>query len=171
MKYGLIFACAIWIFASTFGTAFAQSPVKSEKTITLQAALQIAQAALEKSHDNGATNVAIVVTDNAARVLVLLRDDDATEHPALAATRKAWTAANYRSSTKDVLARIKEDKGDDGQLVHTTKSLFLMGGVPLRDGDEVVGAVGVAGNPSGFEDDAVATAAADAFQKLLSGSR
>ncbi len=171
MKRVLIFACAIWIFASMVGNAIAQSPVKSGKTITLQAALQIAQVALEKIHANGANNVAIAVTDNAARVLVLLRDDNATEHPALAASRKAWTAANYRSSTKDVLARIKENKGDDGQLVHTTKSLFLMGGVPLRDGEDVVGAVGVAGNPSGFQDDAVATAAADAFKKLLSDNQ
>lgn len=46
-----------------------------------------------------------------------------------------------------------------------------VGGVPLRDGDDVVGAVGVAGNPSGLEDDAVATAAADAFQKLLPESQ
>jgi uncharacterized protein GlcG (DUF336 family) len=171
MRHGLIFACAILILASTVGDAIAQSPVKSEKTITLQAALKIAQVALEKSHANGANNVAIVVTDSAARVLVLLRDDNATEHPALAATRKAWTAANYRSSTKDVLARIKEDNGDDGQLVYTAKSLFLMGGVPLRDGEDVVGAVGVAGNPSGFQDDAVAAAAADAFKKLLSDNQ
>ncbi len=145
----------------------ANSPVRSNETLTLEAALVIAQGALKASHDNGATNVAIVVVDSSARPLVTLRDDDATEHPYLAAMRKAWTAANFRSSTRDVLARIKKDQGDDGQLVYTEESLFLMGGVPIKMGENTVGALGVAGNPSGLQDDAVATKAAAIFDQLL----
>jgi uncharacterized protein GlcG (DUF336 family) len=75
---------------------------------------------------------------------------------------------NYQSSTKDVLERIKKADGDDGELVYTRKSLFLMGGVPLRANGSVVGAIGVAGNPSGFQDDEVATKAANAFKQMLS---
>lgn len=160
---------AIIFSVSALHSALAES-LRSEKTVTLEAALEIAQVALKASRANGATNVAIAVVDSAARPLVILRDDNATEHPVTAAERKAWTAANYRSSTKDVLERIKKGAGDDGELVYTTKSLFLMGGVPLKDGESVVGAVGVAGNPSGFQDDEVATKAAEAFSQSLKAS-
>lgn len=170
MRFAVPFVCALLVLDGAVSAALAESPIRSEKTITLAAALQIAQRALDKSHADGATHVAIVVVDNAARTLVSLRDDHATEHPLLAAGRKAWTAANYRSSTNDILARIEAAKGDDGQLVHTTESLFLMGGVPIKDGEEVVDAIGVAGNPSGFEDLAGAMTAAAAFQHLLSAN-
>ena len=152
-------------------TALAEQLVRYEKTITLEAAIEIAQIALKASRANGATNVAIAVVDRAARPLVVLRDDNATEHPVTAAERKAWTAANYRSSTKDVLARIKKGAGDDSELVYTKESLFLMGGVPIMDGEVVVGAVGVAGNPSGFLDDDVATKAAKAFEQMLNSNK
>jgi len=42
-----------------------------------------------------------------------------------------------------------------------------MGGVPLKAGDQVVGAIGVAGNPSGFLGDEVTTKAAKAFDQML----
>jgi uncharacterized protein GlcG (DUF336 family) len=42
-----------------------------------------------------------------------------------------------------------------------------MGGVPLKDGDAVVGAVGVAGFASGLDDDAVARQTAQAFEAML----
>jgi uncharacterized protein GlcG (DUF336 family) len=42
-----------------------------------------------------------------------------------------------------------------------------MGGVPLKDGDRVVGGVGVAGFASGMADDEVAQQAANAFTELL----
>jgi len=166
-KWPQQFVVAITFLFLMYDTTWAASPIRSEKTLTLEAALSIAQKALKASHDNAAHNIGIAVVDSAARPLVVLRDDRATQHPVTAAERKAWTAANYRNSTKDLLARIKKDKGDDGQLVYTDESLFLMGGVPIKDGNDVVGAIGVAGNPSGFQDHDVAKKAADTFTQLL----
>ena len=162
-----LFFCFM-LFAGQFGVAMAQQPVRATQTITLEAALAVAQVALKASRANGAKNVAIAVVDSAARPLVVLRDDNAPEHPVTAAERKAWTAANYQSSTKDVLARVKKADGDDGELVYTRKSLFLMGGVPLKANGSIVGAIGVAGNPSGYLDDDVATKAAKAFGQMVS---
>ncbi len=42
-----------------------------------------------------------------------------------------------------------------------------MGGCPLKDGERVVGGVGVAGAVSGEEDDVIAQQAARAFALLL----
>ena len=145
----------------------AASPIIQVKTLTMQAALQIAQEAMKESHANGATNVGICVVDYAGRVLVLLRDDNATEHTVLGSQQKAWTAANYHDSTRNLLARLKKGEGDDDQLVYNEKSLFLMGGVPIKDGPDMVGAIGVCGNPSGLMDDAVAASATKTLATLL----
>ncbi len=42
------------------------------------------------------------------------------------------------------------------------KILILGGGVPIKVGDEMVGAIGVGGTPSAVEDDACANAGLDA---------
>ena len=163
----IAFAFISYLFSLSLAQAQESAPsTHTVETLTLDSAIKIAQYALKQSHENGATNVAIVVVDFAARPLVMLRDDNATEHPLIAAERKAWTAANYRDSTKNVLSRIKKDDGDDGELVYTEKSLFLMGGVPIMNGKKIVGAIGVAGNPSGYQDDAVASKAAAYFKEL-----
>jgi uncharacterized protein GlcG (DUF336 family) len=80
---------------------------------------------------------------------------------------KAWTAVNFKASTRELFETIKENKEDNTQLPYARKSLFLMGGVPLKDGDRVVGGVGVAGFASGMADDEVAQQAANAFTELL----
>lgn len=159
-----LFLCVPLFLFSGIVMGDSPSPVINQKSITLQAALQIAKEALNKSRSNETANIAIAVVDNAGRTLVLLRDENAPEHPTTTAVRKAWTAVNYKSSTRDLLKRIKKAKGDDDQLVYTDKSLFLMGGVPLRYGKQIVGAIGVSGNPSGLQDDAVARSVAQKFQ-------
>ncbi|MGO9607289.1 MAG: GlcG/HbpS family heme-binding protein [Candidatus Binataceae bacterium] len=83
------------------------------------------------------------------------------------ATDKAWTALNFKKSTRAMLETIQANQGDNGQFPHSKGALFLMGGVPLKDGDMVVGAVGVAGFPSGLDDDHVAQQAALKFQTIL----
>ena len=84
------------------------SPLLQVKTLKLDSALKIAQEAVKQSHANGATNVGVCIVDYAGRVLVLLRDDNATEHTVLGSEQKAWTAANYHDSTRRLLDRIKK---------------------------------------------------------------
>ena len=74
---------------------------------------------------------------------------------------------NFRASTRELFEDIKRGKEDFSQLPHVPKALFLMGGVPLKDGDRVVGGLGVAGAVSGLEDDVIAQQAAVEFAKLL----
>ena len=163
----IILSAGLFFSASSAFSADAPSPVMLVKTLTLDGALQIAQEAVKQSHANGATNVGVCVVDYAGRVLVLLRDDNATEHTVLGSEQKAWTAANYKDSTRNLLDRIKKADGDDDQLVYNEKSLFLWGGVPIKDGDVMVGAIGICGNPTGFQDDAVACAATKTLAQIL----
>lgn len=167
MKLPVIFLALLAVCAPVSADP---GPILQVKTLSMQGALQIAQEAVKQSHANGATNVGVCVVDHAGRVLVLLRDDDATEHTVLGAEQKAWTAANYKDSTKNLFERIQKGAGDDSQLVFNQKSLFLWGGVPIRDGNDMVGAIGVCGNPSGVQDDAVASGANKTLADLKSGA-
>ena len=132
----------------------------------MDAALAIAKVALKGGLDRG-SDVAVVVVDQAGIPLVVLRADNGTEQFIEGATQKAWTSVNFRASTRELFEDIKRGKEDFSQLPHVPKALFLMGGVPLKDGDRVVGGVGVAGAVSGIDDDVIAKQAAVEFAKLL----
>jgi uncharacterized protein GlcG (DUF336 family) len=137
-----------------------------KRSITSEAALAIAQVALNAGKKQK-TEVAVAIVDQAGILLVILRSDYGTEQFVDGATDKAWTAVNFKASTRELFESIKENKEDNTQLPYARKSLFLMGGVPLKDGDKVVGGVGVAGFASGMADDEVAQQAAHAFTELI----
>jgi uncharacterized protein GlcG (DUF336 family) len=136
----------------------------SKESVSAETALAIAQEGLKAGQERG-VEVAIVVVDQAGLPLVLLRSDNATEQFVEGATQKAWTALNLKASTKDLFDAVKSSKEDDSMLVFIPKALLLMGGVPLKDGERIVGAVGAAGSPSGLGDDAIARQAAEVFSK------
>jgi uncharacterized protein GlcG (DUF336 family) len=136
------------------------------RSVTMEAALAIAQVVLRAGKERG-SDVAVAVVDQAGTPLVVLRADNGTQQFVEGATQKAWTAVNFRASTREMFEDIKKGKEDFSQLPQVPKALFLMGGVPLKDGNTVVGGVGVAGAVSGLEDDAMAQLAVKAFAEML----
>jgi uncharacterized protein GlcG (DUF336 family) len=145
-------------------------PTVQRHSISMEAALSIARVALKAGTEKG-SDVAVVVVDQAGIPLVLLRADDGTEQFVEGARQKAWTAVNFRASTRELFEEIKKGKEDFSQLPHVPRALFLIGGCPLKDGSRVVGGVGVAGAVSGLEDDVIAQQAARAFALLLKKER
>lgn len=137
-------------------------------SVTSSAALAIAQVAIKAAKEKG-NEAAVAVVDQEGIPLVVLRTDYGTEQFVTGATDKAWTAVNFKDSTRAIFETIKSNQEDNSQLPHAQHALFLMGGVPLKDGNMVVGAVGVAGFASGEQDDAIAQLAARAFAAMVSG--
>src|SRR5690625_7686684 len=76
----------------------AQEVTFSSRSLTTETALTAAQAALQSCRDSG-YQVAIAVTDRAGNPIVTLRDRYAGAHTSETATRKAYTAANFRMDT------------------------------------------------------------------------
>lgn len=140
--------------------------VTSKPSVTLAAALTIAQKCLEFGRTKGA-HMAVVVTDQSGLPLVMLRDDQASEQFVDGATSKAWTAVNLKDSTSNLLKMFEEGKEDNRMLPNVPKALFLMGGEPLKIGDTIVGAVGTAGSPSGLVDAAAAAHGRQVFEEML----
>jgi uncharacterized protein GlcG (DUF336 family) len=141
----------------------AEDGIKRWNDVSMDMAKRIAEATLAECRSKG-FNTAAVVVDRAGDVLVMLRDEDATPQTAELARRKAYTARMFRSSTMDWAKRTETDKTLTPQReLHDV--IALGGGVPIRLGEEVIGAVGSAGS-SQPQDDACARAGVAAFPNL-----
>lgn len=135
---GVTIAVALW------SSACAQGLV-SEKTISLAMARTIADTAMEKCKELG-FKVSVVVVDRAGLPLVMLRGDGAGLHTPEGADRKAYTARTFGTSSADFVKRMQSDPVSAGSKEYT-RVLALSGGLPIKVGDDVVGAIGVSGSP------------------------
>jgi uncharacterized protein GlcG (DUF336 family) len=134
----------------------ARAQVLQERSLSLAAATAIAQGAVEACAARN-FNVTATVVDRAGVVRAVLRADRAGPHTLAASRQKAWTAASARNAP-GAMAQAAADNPGARNLVHIEGFLLLGGGVPVRAGEDVVGAVGVGGAPSGQIDEECANA-------------
>jgi uncharacterized protein GlcG (DUF336 family) len=124
--------------------AGAQGLVRQEN-IPLGMAKTIAEAAMDKCKDLG-FKVSVVVVDRAGLPLVMLRGDGAGLHTPEGADRKACTARTFGTSSTDFVKRMLNDPASAGSKEYS-RVLAISGGLPIKAGDDIVGAVGVSGSP------------------------
>ena len=136
-----------------------------ERNISLATATQIAQDGISACSATG-YNVSVAVVDRAGLVRALMRSDKAGPHTLGAAQAKAYTAASARSVTSAMAKNVQENPGA-AQLVDIPGFLVLAGGVPIKIGDETIGAIGIGGAPGGNLDEECATAALDKIKDKL----
>jgi uncharacterized protein GlcG (DUF336 family) len=124
-----------------------------QKALSFDLAHAIAQAALDncRSHNY---HTAIVVIDAGGAVKVLLRDDGSGPQNADTARRKAFTALAFKGTSSEQTKIWETQKipniGPD--------RVALAGGVAIKSGSDVIGAIGVAGAMGSDHDEACAQA-------------
>lgn len=133
-------------------------------SLTLDAALVIAKAAISKGNELGVKLNASVV-DSAGNRLVSLREPGAPMPAMDFAEKKAYTAANFKLPT-DKWAEVLEGRTvlANGLAQHEKVALFG-GGLPVFLDGVVVGAIGVSGGKVA-EDIQCAEAGLEAFNAL-----
>ncbi|MGW7265137.1 GlcG/HbpS family heme-binding protein [Streptomyces sp. NPDC054842] len=158
------------VAAGTFGTvsANASSPAatavasvaeaKSGSTLTsshltVDAATQAAQAALDAAEKEN-QRVTVAVVDRNGNTVVTLRGDGAGPQSYDSAQRKAYTAVSWNAPTSALAERLKQTPN----LKDIPGTLFLAGGVPVAVKGAPVAGIGVAGAPSGDLDEKFAAA-------------
>jgi uncharacterized protein GlcG (DUF336 family) len=134
----------------------ASAETLQQRNLPMNIALELAQNAV-KSCAADHYNVAVAVVDRAGVLLALLRADNAGVHTPDAARRKAYTSASTRTPTSAMVKNI-QDNPAAAQLAAIDNFLVLAGGVPIKVGNETIGAVGVGGAPGGNFDEACALA-------------
>ena len=118
----------------------------TEHNVSLKMALTIAQAALAEC----TSRVSVAVVDRTGRLKVFLQGDGAQPHNIELARRKAYTARAFRRPS---LEWAKRSEGDLAGQRMLTDVIPLGGGVPIKVGDDVIGAVGVSGTNAGQQGD------------------
>jgi len=139
--------------------------LRSERALTLSLANQIAAATVAACATNGHAVTATVV-DRAGSVRAVQRADTAGPHTVDASLAKAYTSASARNHTLAMMETAQKNPAA-ANLVHIPGFLLLGGGVPIRAGNEVIGAVGVGGAPGGHLDEQCAVAALEQVKGQL----
>jgi len=121
----------------------------TEKNITLPWPKTIANGAIDKCKQMG-YRISVTVIDRAGLAIVMLRGDGAGLHTPEGSDRKAYTARTFRAPSADFVKRVTNDP--IRASAQYSRVLALGGGLPIKVGDDVVGAVGVSGSP-GKDDD------------------
>lgn len=161
-KLSLVIAASAAFAASASAQA---EGVRTEKNVSLELATQIAAASVAACQANGHAVTATVV-DRAGGVRAVQRADNAGAHTLGASERKAWTSASAKNTTLAMMEAAQKNPAA-ANLVHIPGYLLLGGGVPIKAGNEVIGAVGVGGAPGGHLDEQCANAALDKVKDSL----
>jgi uncharacterized protein GlcG (DUF336 family) len=130
----------------------------TEKALPVEKAITIAQTALETCTKQG-YHVSVHVLGRNGEVLVAVRGDGAPPHTMENSQRKGL----YRPHLPHALGRVRAARQGQSSVsaVHLTGVIAAQSALPIKVGDEVVGAVGVSGAPGGEMDEACAKAGLD----------
>ena len=133
--------------------ALAQLP--TSKVLTMDVAHTIAQEAMMKCRADG-YKVTVLVVDGANMMKAFLRDDGAPMATVEVARMKANSVMSFGRASGPP-ANLPAGAPVPAPVIPGT--INAMGGVPIKAGDQVIGAVAVSGAPGGDKDAACANAA------------
>ena len=156
---------AIAITLCLLGTAAQAQAVRTEKNMSLELANDLAARSVAACTANGYAVTATVV-DRAGTGRTVQRADNAGPHTLEGSRLKAYTSASAKNSTLAMMEGSQKNPGA-ANLVHIPGYLLLGGGLPVKVGNEVIGAVGIAGAPGGHLDDQCGQTALGQVQDLL----
>ena len=146
-------------------SALAQQATFQVRSITPEAALRAARAALETCAKNG-HQVAVAVNDRAGHPLVMLRDRFAGPHTPETAINKAYTALTFRQDTTSFARATQAGEAASG-IRALPRIVAIGGGLTIESAGSTVGAIGVSGAPGGDADDVCAKAGIAAIRDDL----
>ncbi len=147
--------CAPHLLAAQVNPGPAQQAMRPD--ITLASAKRLIEATMQVCHAAGKTLV-VAVVDRGGNLVALQRDDEVGPHNTLAAQRKAYTALSTKTATRLLADSARANPAS--QNLNTIDELLLIGGgVPIKSGAAVIGAIGVAGAGGAAMDESCALTA------------
>ncbi len=146
--------CVALTLAAAAGTAVNAQTV-SERDISMQLARTIMDGALEQCAKDG-YRVVVTIVDRAGLVKAMMRHDGVNPHNMELSRRKAYTARTFRQTTEEF--RVRTESPESEALRSLPGVVWTAGGVPIKIGNETIGAIGVSGAPGGPRDEICAKA-------------
>ncbi len=136
----------------------ADAQLLARKDLSAEIALAIAQTAIATCTQNG-FRVSVAVVGRNGELLVHVRGDGTGPHTMENSFRKAYTSRTFRIPSGEMAKRLK-DNPQLGQ-VYLSNVVPSQGALPIKLGDDTIGAVGVSGAPGGEKDEVCAKAGID----------
>ena len=139
-------AClAICVAVAAFATP-SRAQLATHKDLTYAIAKTIVEGAIENCLSKGYATSAVVV-DRDGETLVAMRGDNAGPHTMENARRKAYTAMTFKQPTSEYAKKFADGNKTVLQQVTLPSIIAITGGVPIKVGNEVIGAGGLSGSP------------------------
>ncbi|HLH99120.1 MAG TPA: heme-binding protein [Xanthobacteraceae bacterium] len=151
---GLSLACAFACAASTGANA----QLLTHKDISVAMAIAMAKTAIETCKGQG-YNVSVHVVDRDGQVILGLRNDLAGPATMENSLKKAYTARTFRRPSGEFAKGVQGNPVAGALML--TNIVAAQGALPIKVGDDVIGAIGVSGAPGGDKDEACAKAGID----------
>jgi uncharacterized protein GlcG (DUF336 family) len=136
----------------------ASAQLLQHKDLSAAMALTIAQTAIATCTANGYRVSATVVGRN-GEVLVQIRGDGTGPHTMENSFKKAYTSRTFRVASGEIAKRFKENPQLGALFLSNVTT--AQGALPIKIGEEVIGAAGVSGAPGGEKDEACVKAGLD----------
>lgn len=157
--------CSLLLMTST--QLFAAQPTALQQTnMSLNLANSLVEATMSACHAQGRSAVAAVI-DRGGHLLSLQRDDSVGPHNTDAAIKKAFTALSTKTLSR-IFAENARSNPESSNLNTISSLLLIGGGVPVKVGNEVIGAIGVGGAGGSAIDESCAL---EAINKVLSTTK
>src|SRR5439155_14647562 len=145
------------LLAGAPSTAMAQGLI-TQKAISLEMAQAIVQGTIERCRADG-FHVSVTVIDGSGLLKAFLRDEGTGPHTIDLSRRKAYTALTFASRWKTSGEAAKAWGSTLGSpMTNVEGTTGVAGGVPIKVGNDAIGAVGVSGAVGGDKDEACAMA-------------
>jgi uncharacterized protein GlcG (DUF336 family) len=161
---GFAAALALPLLAPCTGPANAQALIK-KSYLPIELAYEALTTAVETCARQG-QHVSGVVLDPAGLQQAFLRGDGAGIHTVETADYKANTTISFRIDGVDLVERSKT-RPPPGPIPRLPRLLLAQGGVLIKAGDEIVGAIGISGARGNNVDTACARAGVDKIKDRL----
>ena len=136
----------------------ANAQLLSHKDLSSSIAFTIAQTTIDTCKTNGYA-VSVTVVGRNGEVILQVRGDNTGPHTIENSFRKAYTARTFRSPSGALVDRLKAEPTLG--LIHLTNVIANQGALPIKIGEETIGAVGASGAPGGEKDEACVKAGID----------
>jgi uncharacterized protein GlcG (DUF336 family) len=143
LAHRLGFVAVACLFAAPLPAAAA---LIMHKDLSHEMALAVAEGAMQACLAKGYATSAVVV-DRDGETLVAMRGDGAGPHTLENARRKAYTANTFKQPTADYAKKLLDPASVAHQQVTLPSIIAIDGGVPIKVGNDVIGAAGVSGSP------------------------
>jgi len=151
-----IASCAVAMSAS--------AQTLARKDISAEAAMTIASTAIADCTSKG-WNISVAVVGRSGELILHVRGDHTGPHTMDNSFRKAYTSRTFRIPSGEMVQRLKDNP--QLSLVTLPNVVAGQGALPIKVGDDVVGAAGASGAPGGEKDEACIQSGLDKIKDQL----